>query len=96
MSHSTKLFERTIEKRLKRRVNISESQSALMKMKLSTDAIFALRQLQEKYREGHKELHGVFIASTWRGPMTECHGRSCIGACERRTSRRSTSALSKT
>ena len=41
-------------------VNISKEQFGLVKGK-STDAIFALRQVKEKYREGHKELHGVVI-----------------------------------
>ncbi|XP_047490930.1 uncharacterized protein LOC125040422 [Penaeus chinensis] len=31
-----------------------------LKGKSTTDAIFALRQVQEKYKEGHKDLHGVF------------------------------------
>ena len=32
-----------------------------MKGKSTTDAIFALRQLQERYREGQQDLHCVFI-----------------------------------
>ena len=32
-----------------------------MKGKSTTDAIFALRQLQERYREGQQDLHGVLI-----------------------------------
>ena len=61
MSHSMKLCEHTIEDRLRRLVNISEEQFGFMKGKSTTDAIFALRQVQEKYREGHKELHSMFI-----------------------------------
>ena len=61
MSHSMKLYERTIEGRLRRLVNISEEQFGFMKGKSMMDAIFALRQVQEKYREGHQELHSVFI-----------------------------------
>ena len=61
MSHSMKLYERIIEGRLRRLVNISEEQSGFMKGKSTTDAIFALRKVQEKYREGLKELHSVFI-----------------------------------
>ena len=60
-SHSMKLYERIIEGRLRRLVNISEEQSGFMKGKSTTDAIFALRKVQEKYREGLKELHSVFI-----------------------------------
>ncbi|XP_037803562.1 uncharacterized protein LOC119597969 [Penaeus monodon] len=61
MSHSMTLFERMIEHRLRGVVNISEEQFGFMEGKSTTDAIFALRQVQERYREGHKELHGVFI-----------------------------------
>ena len=61
MSHSMKLYKRTIEGKLRRLVNISEEQFGFMKGKLMTDAICALRQVQEKYREGNKELHSMFI-----------------------------------
>jgi len=40
---------------------MSEEQFGFVIGKSMTDAIFALRQVQEKYREGHKELHSVFI-----------------------------------
>ena len=56
-----KLYERVIENRLRNVVNISEHQFGLMKGKSTTDAIFALRQLQEKYREGQQELHCAFV-----------------------------------
>ena len=32
-----------------------------MKGKSTTDAIFSLRKLQEKFREGQEDLHSVFI-----------------------------------
>ena len=38
-----------------------EEQFGFMKGKSTTDAIFALRQLQERYREGQQDLHCVFI-----------------------------------
>jgi len=40
---------------------MSEEQFGFVIGKSMTDAIFALRQVQEKYREGHKELHSMFI-----------------------------------
>ncbi|XP_047502957.1 uncharacterized protein LOC125048337 [Penaeus chinensis] len=61
MRHCMKLYECIIEHRLRRRVNISDEQFAFMKGKSITDALFALKQVQEKYREGYKDLHGVFI-----------------------------------
>ena len=38
----------------------SEEQFGFVKGKSTTDAIFALRQLQERYREGQQDLHYVF------------------------------------
>ena len=40
---------------------ISEKQFGFGKGKSTTDAIFALRQLQERYREVQQDLHCVFI-----------------------------------
>ena len=61
MSHSMKLWERVIEARLRQEVQIGEQQYGFMPGKSTTDAIFALRLLLEKYREGQKELHCVFV-----------------------------------
>ncbi|XP_069994144.1 uncharacterized protein [Penaeus vannamei] len=51
MSHSMKLYERVQESRLRNIVEISEEQFGFMKGKSTTDAIFVLRQLQEKFRK---------------------------------------------
>ena len=61
MSHSMKIWERVVEARLRREVKISEQQYGFMPGKSTTDAIFGLRILMEKYREGQKELHCVFV-----------------------------------
>ena len=61
MSHTMKIWERIIEARLKDRVEISKQQYEFMPGKGTTDAMFALRMLMEKYREGQRELHCVFI-----------------------------------
>ena len=61
MCHSMKLYDRIMENRLRNVVDISEHQFGFMKGKSTTDAIFALMQLQEKYREGQQELHCVFF-----------------------------------
>ena len=55
-----KLYERVHENRLRNIVSISEEQFGFVKGKSTTDAIFALRQLQERYREGQQDLHCVF------------------------------------
>ncbi|KAK3568517.1 hypothetical protein QTP86_008630 [Hemibagrus guttatus] len=61
MSHTMKLWERVVEARLRKVVEICEQQYGFMSRKSTTDAIFALRILMEKYRDGQRELHFVFV-----------------------------------
>jgi len=61
ISHAMKIWERVVEARLRREVRISEEQYGFVPGRGTTDAIFALRMLMAKYREGPKELHGVFV-----------------------------------
>ena len=56
-----KKWQKIIEARLRDRVEISEQQYGFMPGKGTTDAMFALRRLMEKYREGQRELHYVFV-----------------------------------
>ncbi|KAK3506629.1 hypothetical protein QTP70_011149 [Hemibagrus guttatus] len=56
-----KLWERVVEARLRKVVEICEQQYGFMPRKSTTGAIFALRILMEKYRDGQKELHCVFV-----------------------------------
>ncbi|KAK3511538.1 hypothetical protein QTP70_009333 [Hemibagrus guttatus] len=61
MSHTMKLWERVVEARLRKVVEICEQQYGFMPRMSTTDAIFALRILMEKYRDGQRELHCVFV-----------------------------------
>ncbi|KAK3523644.1 hypothetical protein QTP70_005831 [Hemibagrus guttatus] len=61
MSHTMKLWERVVEARLRKVVEICEQQYGFMPRKSTTDAIFALRILMEKYRDGQRELYCVFV-----------------------------------
>ncbi|KAK3567165.1 hypothetical protein QTP86_011304 [Hemibagrus guttatus] len=61
MSHTMKVWERVVEARLRKVVEICEQQYGFIPRKSTTDAIFALRILMEKYRDGQKELHCVFV-----------------------------------
>ena len=61
MSHTMKIWDRIIEARLRDRVEISKQQYGFMPGKRTTDAMFALRMLMEKYRKGQRELHCVFV-----------------------------------
>ena len=62
INHTMKVWERIIiEARLRDRVEISKQQYGFMTGKETTDAIFALRMLMKKYREGQRELDCVFV-----------------------------------
>ena len=61
IGHTIKLSERIIERRLRRDLTFSNQQYGFMPGKSTTDALFAVRVLMEKYREGQKELHCVFV-----------------------------------
>ncbi|KAK3520116.1 hypothetical protein QTP70_014282 [Hemibagrus guttatus] len=56
-----KVWERVVEARLRKVVEICEQQYGFMPRKSTTGAIFALRILMEKYRDGQRELHCVFV-----------------------------------
>ena len=55
------VWERIIEARLRDRVEVNKQQYSFMPGKETTDAMFTLRMLMEKYREGQTELHCVFV-----------------------------------
>ena len=61
ISHSMKLWERVVERRLRSELTFSEQQYGFMPGKSTTDGLFDLRVMMEKYREGQKELHCVFV-----------------------------------
>ena len=52
MSHTMKIWEIVDEARMMQDVEICEQQYGFMPGKSTTDAIFALRMLMQKYREG--------------------------------------------
>ena len=60
MSHTMKVWERIIETRLRDRVKISKQQYGFMPGKGTTDAMFALIMLMEKYRRKVKENYIVY------------------------------------
>ena len=61
MSHTMKLWERIVEARLREITKIADNQFGFRPGKSNTEPIFALRMLQEKYREKNKELLMVFV-----------------------------------
>ena len=61
MRHTMKVWERIIEARLRDRVEIDKRQYGFMPGKGTANAMLASRMLMEKYREGQRELHCVFV-----------------------------------
>ena len=61
LSHTMKLRERILEQRLRDIVSISDGQFGFKSGVGTTDAIFVIRTLCEKYREGNKPLDMVFV-----------------------------------
>ena len=61
MSHTMKIWEKIIEARLRNRVELSKQQYGFMPGKGTTDAMFVLRMLMEKCKEGQRQLHCVFV-----------------------------------
>ena len=60
-SHTMKLWEKVIERRIRDTTMISGNQFGFMPGRSTTEAIFLLRMLMERNREAKKDLHIVFI-----------------------------------
>ena len=56
-----KVLERIIERLIREKVNIDDMQFGFMKGTGTIDAIFTVRQLQEKYLQKNKKLYFAFI-----------------------------------
>ena len=56
-----KVMERVLERRLRMKVNIDDMQFGFMSGKGTVDAIFIVRQLQEKFMEKRKDLFYAFV-----------------------------------
>ena len=61
MNHSTKLWERVLEARIRKEVTIGKQQFGFVPGRSTTDAIFCLRMLLEKWTEVQKAVHCAFI-----------------------------------
>ena len=79
-----------MEARLRMAVTISEEQFGFMPGRSTTCAIFALRMLAEKHREGQKELHCVLVdlekaydqAPRWGAVALYARGTHTRSTCE--------------
>ena len=60
--HNTmKVWERILLGRIESETDVSENQFGFIRGRQTSDAIFALRQVMEKYREKQKGLYVAFI-----------------------------------
>ena len=61
LEHAMKVFERVVEARVRERVDINDMQFGFRSGKGTTDAIFIVRQLQEKYLARKRDLWMAFV-----------------------------------
>jgi len=61
LEHAMKVIERVFERRSRQKVKIDAMQFRLMPGKGTTDAIFTVRQIQEKYGCKIKKLYFAFV-----------------------------------
>ena len=59
--HVLKVIERVVENIIRETVNIDKMQFSFCPGRSTTDAIFILRQLQEKYLAKHRKLYMAFV-----------------------------------
>ena len=60
-SHTLKVYERVLDKRLREETEIGEEQFGFMSGRGTVDAIFILRQMMEKYAEKQRSLFLAFV-----------------------------------
>ena len=61
IEHVLKVLERVVESLIRKRVEINDMQFGFMPGRGTTDAIFILRQLQEKHMAANKTLYMAFV-----------------------------------
>ncbi|MBJ3377342.1 hypothetical protein JGC18_24880, partial [Salmonella enterica subsp. enterica serovar Typhimurium] len=61
LEHAMKVVERVLEQRIRNQVRVDEMEFGFMPGKGTTDAIFLIKQLQEKYRGKGKKLYYAFV-----------------------------------
>ncbi|KAH1266916.1 UPF0183 protein [Glycine max] len=61
MSYTMKLWERVIERRLRKETQVTENQFGFMPGRSTMEAIYLLRRVMEQYRMDQQDLHLIFI-----------------------------------
>jgi len=93
LSHIMKLWERVIERRVRKGIMITENQFGFMPGRSTIEAIYLLRRLMGLYRDRKVDLHMVFIdlKKTYDRTPRRCYG----DAWKRKECRRHISVLLK-
>ena len=73
LEHAMKVIERVLARRITEQVKLDEMQFGFRPGKGTTDAIFIIRQMQEKYREKKRNLYFAFV--DLERHLTECQGK---------------------
>jgi len=61
LEHAVKVVERIFKHRIRQQTDVDDMQFGFMKGKGTTDAIFIVRQMQEKFRAKGKKLYFSFV-----------------------------------
>ena len=61
LEHAMKMIERVFGRRIREKVKIDTTQLGFMPGKGTTDAIFTVRQMQEKFNMGVKERNSTLL-----------------------------------
>ena len=61
LEHGMKIFEKIVERRLRKLITVNNMQFGFSPGKGTTDAVFIIQQLQEKHIEVHKDLFLTFV-----------------------------------
>ena len=61
LEHAMKVIERVLAKRVREQINVDNMQFGFTPGKGTTDAIFIIRQIQEKFQQKRKDLYFAFV-----------------------------------
>ena len=61
LEHGMKMFQKIVERRLRKLITVNNMQFGFRPGKGTTDAVFIIQQLQEKHIEVHKDLFLTFV-----------------------------------
>ena len=73
MKHAFKLYEKVLDGRLRKVVDIDKKQYGFMSGRGTADAMFVLRRLSKKFRAKNKKFFLYLL--TWKRLLIGCQGK---------------------